>query len=191
MKKQSYVLGFAALAALTIIPFNGAPLLAKAIDAGSQIADNVLKQPKVELYLTADKQVLQKDEQGQDKITWQALTGNAVVQPGAVLRYSVKGENKGDRAAKNLAITQPIPPGMVYVLNSAQVNNSANANIIYSIDKGQTFVAQPVIQVTLNNGQVEERPAPADAYTHVRWSFKAGLDPKAAVSADYQVKVRS
>jgi uncharacterized repeat protein (TIGR01451 family) len=191
MKKQSYLLGLAAITALTIIPFNGAPLLAKAIDAGSQLADNVLKQPKVELQLTADKQVMQKDEQGQEKLTWQALVGQTVVQPGEVLRYSVKGENQGDRAAKNLAVTQPIPPGTVYVLNSAAVDKTANASITYSIDNAKTFVAKPVVKVTLANGQVEERPAPADAYTHVQWSFNAGLDPKAAIKADYQVKVRS
>jgi uncharacterized repeat protein (TIGR01451 family) len=191
MKKQPYLLGLAAITALTMSPFNGAPLLAKAIDAGSHLAENVLKQPKVVLQLSADQQVMQTDKQGQTKVTWQALTGQTIVQPGAVLRYSVKGENQGDRAAKNLAVTQPIPPGTVYVLNSAAVGNVVNADITYSIDNAKTFVAKPVIKITLANGQVEERPAPADAYTHVQWRFNAELASKAVVKADYQVKVRS
>ncbi len=191
MKKPSYLLGLAAITALTIIPFNGAPLLAKAIDAGSQLAANVLKQPKVELQLTAAKQVIQKTDQGQAKITWQALAGHTVVQPGEILRYSVKGENQGDRAAKNLAVTQPIPPGTIYVLNSATVAPTANASITYSIDNAKTFVAQPIVKITLATGQIADRPAPAHAYTHVQWRFNTELAPKAAVNADYQVKVES
>ncbi len=183
-------MGLAAVTAMLVIPFNGAPLLAKAIDAGTAIAQNVLKQPKVELHLAAEKQKMQKDEQGKETVTWQAMTtGNSVAQPGDVIRFSIKGENKGNRAAKSLAVTQPIPAGMIYVLNSATPVNRNPA--VYSIDGGKTFVAKPVVKITLANGQTEERPAPAEAYTHVRWNLNEALEPSTAMQADYQVKVRS
>ncbi|PSB20329.1 DUF11 domain-containing protein [Phormidesmis priestleyi ULC007] len=192
MKKQPYLVGLAVVTTLSMLPFNGAPLLAKAIDAGNHLAANVLKQPKVELNLSAEKQHLQKDEQGKEITTWQAMTsGNTGANPGDVIRYTLKGENKGDRAAKNLAVTQPIPIGTVYVLNSATVVNTNNNAITYSIDSGKTFVTKPVIKVTLASGQIEQRPAPAEAYTHIRLSVNNGLEPKADVKAAYWVKVRS
>jgi uncharacterized repeat protein (TIGR01451 family) len=185
MKKHSYLLGLAAATALLIAPINGSPLLAKAIDAGSAIAQNVLKQPKVELHLTAEKQQIQDN-----KSTWQAMTpGNSTAKPGDVIRFNVRGENKGNRVAKDLAITQPIPAGMTYVLNSATFAN--HEAITYSIDGGKTFVAKPTIKVMSARGEAEERPAPAEAYTHVRWNFKTGLEPNATLKTDYQVKVRS
>lgn len=192
MKKHPYLVGLVAITTLSMIPFNGSPLLAKAIDAGSHLAANVLKQPKVKLNLSAEKQHLQKDEQGKAITTWQAMTsGNTVVKPGDVIRYTLKGENKGDRAAKSLAITQPIPTGTVYVLNSATVFNANNNMITYSIDSGKTFVIKPIIKVTLASGQIEERPALAEAYTHIRLSVNNGLEPKTDVKAAYWVKVRS
>jgi uncharacterized repeat protein (TIGR01451 family) len=184
MKKQSYLLGLAAVTALSIAPINGSPLLAKVMDAGSAIAQNILTQPKVELKLTAEKQHVQNDQ-----VTWKALTeGNSTAKPGDVIRFNIQGANQGNRAAKDLAITQPIPAGMVYVLDSAAKGTAA---IAYSIDGGKTFVATPTVKVTTANGRIEERPAPADAYTHVRWNFKTGLEPNATIKADYQVKVRS
>jgi uncharacterized repeat protein (TIGR01451 family) len=121
---------------------------------------------------------------------WQGLTGNNVAaKPGDVLRFTLKAENKGDRPAKQLVLAQPIPQGTVYVLNTAI--SESPASIIYSIDGGKTFVAKPTVKVSLPNGTIEERPAPAEAYTHVRWLLGRDLSPKSSKKVFYQVRVKS
>ena len=153
------------------------------------IAQNVQQQPQVQLSLTADKKMVQKDPEGKPQVTWQALQGKVVVQPGDVLRYTVSGANNSDRSVKSMAFTQPIPQRTVYVLNSATTANNA-AQITYSIDNGKSFVAKPTVQVKLADGKIETRPAPAELYTHIRWQFGSNVNPKAAVNGAYQVQVR-
>ncbi len=97
------------------------------------------------MQLDAAKQVVQKDQQSQQKITRQPLEGQAVVKPGDVLRYTISGENFSDRSVKNLTINQPIPKGMVYTLKSATVNAKDGNKITYSIDGGRSFVENPTI----------------------------------------------
>jgi uncharacterized repeat protein (TIGR01451 family) len=135
-----------------------------------------------------EKQVTVVDEKGQEKLDWEKLEGDVTVQPGDILRYSVQTANEGQVAAKNLVITQPVPDQTVYVLDSAYGNDSAQ--ITYSIDGGETFVDKPMVEVTLPDGTVEMQPAPADAYTHVRWGFDKSLEPTVALNLNYQVTVR-
>jgi hypothetical protein len=75
------------------------------------------------------------------------------------------------------------------VLNTATAQSPAR--IVYSIDGGKTFVAKPTVKVSLPDGKTEERPAPAEAYTHVRWLFDRELLPKTSSKVFYQVKLKS
>jgi uncharacterized repeat protein (TIGR01451 family) len=185
-KKLLVGAGIAALVAAT--PFlNSTPVFASLKEAGAAIAQ-ALKRPQVKLNLAVEKQVIAQDQTGQPKATWKALEGKASVTPGDVLRYVVTGQNAGESAAKNLVVTQPVSKGTVYVLGSA--TNENGAKTVYSIDNGKTFVEAPTVQVKLANGKLEEQPAPAEAYTHIRWKFSKSFDPAAMVKAAYQVKVR-
>jgi hypothetical protein len=47
-----------------------------------------------------------------------------------------------------------------------------------------------MVQVKLANGQIEQRPAPATAYTHVRWQLNEAIAPGQSASVSYQVTVR-
>jgi hypothetical protein len=100
----------------------------------------------------------------------------------------VTGQNAGQSAAKKLVVTQPVPKQMTYQIGSAQATNAANAT--YSIDNGKSFVVQPMVQVKLADGKSEMRPAPAEAYTHVRWQFGQAINPASQVKASYEVQVR-
>lgn len=189
MKRLS-IAGLGAIAVMAAVPFVGEmPVLANLRDSGAAIAQNVQRQPEVQLSLGAEKKVVQQDQQGKQQVTWQALQGKVVVQPGDVIRYTLSGKNNSDRPVKNLVVTQPIPKQTTYVMNSVTVNNN-KAKTTYSIDNGKSFVENPTIQVKLPDGKVETRPAPAELYTHVRWNFAESIDPTAAVNANYQVKVR-
>jgi uncharacterized repeat protein (TIGR01451 family) len=144
----------------------------------------------LDLRLSVEKQAIQTDAKGKEIKVWQAMPGNnATVKPGEVLRFTLKAENKGDRPAKKLVLAQPIPPGTIYVLNTATAENPVR--IVYSIDGGKTFVAKPTMKVTLPDGKTEARPAPAEAYTHVRWLFDRELLPKTSSKFFYQVKLKS
>ncbi len=188
MKKGLYVAGFGIAAVLSLLPVGDKPAIAQFLNSGTTFAQNILQQPKVNLNLVADKRQLQKDAQGKQVETWKALDSKVVVQPGDVIRFTVTGKNEGNKAAKSMNFTQPIPQRMVYVLNTAKATSAAA--MTYSIDQGKTFVAVPMVKVSLANGKVEERPAPAEKYTHVRWNFNQELQPNASVQAAYQVKVR-
>ncbi|MBE9028860.1 DUF11 domain-containing protein [filamentous cyanobacterium LEGE 11480] len=175
-------IGVLAAAAVTVLPFVSQPVMASLQQAGETISQ-ALQRPQVKLNLSAEKQVVQSDN-----TAWQALQGDVTVVPGDVLRYTVTGENAGQVAANKLVVTQPIPQKMTYRLDTA--TDTANANKRYSIDGGKTFTAQPMVEVTLPNGKTEMRPAPATAYTHVRWQFQNHLNPDAAMTASYEVTVR-
>lgn len=185
MKRLS-IIGLAAM--LVSVPFSSFPGIA-ATTPKNILAQNVQAQPKVQLRLTADKKMVQKDTAGKDKVTWVSLQGNVTVQPGDILRYTVTGANNGSRPATNLVVTQPIPKQTAYVLNSSSTIKST-AIVTYSIDNGKTFVAKPTVQVKLANGKVETRRAPAEVYTHVRWKFTDAIATKATIGAVYQVRVK-
>lgn len=188
--KRFSIASLSAIAVMTSIPFVGEmPVLANLLDAGVAIAQNIQRQPQVQLRLGAEKKVLQKNQQGKQQVAWQTLQGNVVVQPGDVIRYVVTGKNDSDRPLRNLVVTQPIPKQTTYLLSSATVKNNS-AKITYSINNGKSFVETPTVRVKLPNGKVETRPAPAELYTHVRWKFAESIAPATAVNATYQVKVR-
>jgi uncharacterized repeat protein (TIGR01451 family) len=187
MKKQ-WLIGTGILVAMALMPINGAPAIASAINAGTNVAQNMLRQPKVTLNLVAEQQVVSKDAQGKTVQTWQPTDSKIKVKPGDTLRFTVSGKNEGTKAAQNFAVTQPVPRGTVLALNSAQA--STPASVVYSIDQGKTFVAKPMVKVTLADGKVVEKPAPAEAYTHVRWQMPTALEPSANVATTYQVTVR-
>ncbi len=188
MKMKRWSLGLGAVALMAAAPFlTSAPVLASLQQAGDAIVQT-LRRPDVKLQLAAEKQVMESDLAGNPKATWKSLEGKVTVQPGDRLRYTVTGHNAGKSGAKNLTITQPIPQQMSYVLGSA--THDDRAEIIYSIDNGKSFVTNPTVQVTLADGTVATRPAPAEAYTHVRWQFTNAVNPDATVQANYQAKVR-
>jgi uncharacterized repeat protein (TIGR01451 family) len=164
-----------------------APVFASLRESGMAIAQK-LTSPKVQLNLSAEKQVLTKDAGGAEKTNWQALQGQVSVNPGDVLRYTVSGKNAGQAAAKKLVVTQPVPKQTLYVLDSA--TPAPGAQMTFSIDGGKSFVAKPMVKVTLPDGKLTEKPAPAEAYSHVRWEYGADLAADAEVKASYQVKVR-
>jgi uncharacterized repeat protein (TIGR01451 family) len=182
--KRLFITSFATVALM-------APVLlgAAAFAKDAALAQSAQAKPQVQLVLAAEKKILKKDEKGKEQVTWQALdTGKTNVQSGDTVRYTVIGKNISDKPASNLVITEPVPKGTVYVLNSSGVEGAAK--VTYSIDGTKNYVEKPMVQVSLPNGKVESKPAPAEAYTNVRWNFAKNLGPKAAVKAMYEVKVR-
>ena len=186
--KKRWSMGLGALALLATVPLIGnTPVLANLQEAGEAIVQ-AIKRPDVRLELSAAKRIIIKGKDGKDEVIWNSLGDKGVVQSGDILRYTLQSKNKGEVSAKNLTITQPVPQGMVYELESAKSRN--NAAITYSIDGGKTYTAKPTIKITLQDGTVEEKDAPADAYTHIRYKFNREIAPEAGLKATYLLKVR-
>ncbi len=156
-------------------PMHQIPVLGQMFDATVAIAQNA-QRPDVKLNLAVERR---------DGESWQSGSiDNA--RPGDVLRYNLKGKNQGKAVANNFTLTQVIPSRTTYVAQSA----TGNAQITFSIDKGKTYSAQPMIMTKRADGTTESRPAPAESYTHVRWKFQNAIEPGANVSAFYQVRIR-
>jgi uncharacterized repeat protein (TIGR01451 family) len=187
---QSVLPRIIGLATLSLLALNPIAALAKApAEPTAQTAAQAAAQPKVELQLTADRQVMVKEPNGQTKTTWQPISNsNTKVGSGDVIRYTLVGQNKGSRAARNLVFNQPIPAGTRYSLQSAKLINSP-AEILFSIDGGKTYSAAPKVKV-MQGGQLVEQPAPADAYSHIRFRINQELTPKGVVRAEYLVTVK-
>ena len=187
MKRLHKLLGVSVLGLAVMLPLlNHMPAIADISDP-IDVTAQAAKKPQIILNLAVAKKAIKVTVEGKKQVTWKQLEDNAVVAPGDVLRYTVVGENTGDSAANDLVVTQPIPEQMTYKLNSAKSQN--NVDITYSIDRGETFVAEPKIKITLEDGTVEERPAPPEAYTHIRWQFPT-VTPEAGATAMYEVRVQ-
>lgn len=150
----------------------------------------------VRLVLQADKQTTVIDESsGAERLVWQDLPESAQVLPGDMIRYELVAENKGAEPLEALVLTQPIPAQTIYVLGSAKGSNSS---ITYSIDGGKTFVAKPTIALSEDSSTGSEegdralgtQQAPAEAYTHIRWSLREAIQSGAVVTGEFQVEVR-
>ena len=129
-----------------------------------------------------------EDEQGNVNSEWVELPGAASVQPGEVLRYTIAAENQTGEDIPNFILTQPIPDPVVYIPDSSVIDT--DAEITYSIDNGETFVLNPTVEVTLDNGEVETQPAPPETYTHLRWTLTNPLAPTAVVTGQFEVRVQ-
>lgn len=185
MKRLS--VGIGAIVVITAIPFLcNTPVLANLQLVRGTLVQTIIR-PEVQLDLSVNNQVIELDKNGKENVNWEELEEKAVVQPGDILRYTITSENISKAVAKNLVITQPIPQQTTYILGSATLNTG---NLTYSIDNGKTFVKKPTIEVALPDGGITTKPAPAEKYTHLRWSFRASLDPTVAIKVAYQVKVR-
>ncbi len=143
---------------------------------------------RVQIRLAVYKQITVEDEQGNVNTEWLELPPPASVQPGDILRYTIAAENQTDQAIANFILTQPIPDPVIYLPDSSTID--IDAEITYSIDNSTTFVERPTVEVTLENGQVETKPAPPDAYTHIRWTLANPLPPATVVTGQFEVQVQ-
>jgi uncharacterized repeat protein (TIGR01451 family) len=186
--KRKFVFGLGMAALVATAPFvSNTPVFASLVEAGSAIAQRITR-PEVKLEMGVEKQITTVDAEGKSTVTWQKLEGEAAVQPGDTLRYAVASSNSGEISAENLVITQPIAAQMKFVIGSEKGNEAASAT--YSIDNGATFVTEPMVEVTLPDGTVEMKPAPAEAYTHVKWTFNQALETSETINVSHEVTVK-
>jgi uncharacterized repeat protein (TIGR01451 family) len=120
--------------------------------------------PQVGIRVVAQKEVKVQ----QDGKTIVKRVAAETVEPGEVIFYTLKYENKGDQKATDVVVNNPIPEGTVYLAESAYGEGST---IVYSMDDGKTFDKPEALRVsyTMHDGKKMSRRAYASEYTHIRW----------------------
>ena len=107
-------------------------------------------------------------------------------KPKDVLAYSITYRNEGRTPAVGASIVDPIPKGTVYIAGSA---TGKDAVISFSIDGGTTYQRPPVCYTVIKpDGTREEREAPPEMYTHIRWMMENPISP--GMSGDIGFRVR-
>ena len=113
--------------------------------------------------------------------------GALLLNPGDHIRFQIEAENIGTDAAYDVEVVYPIPEGTEYIMESAK---GPAALITYSIDGGDTFVLPTVMYSERNaDGVLEEKPAPASMFTHVKWRFSEPIQPLEKKIGQVVVKV--
>lgn len=151
----------------------GLALLASTLPASAQVDE-----PQA-LVITASNVTAQAA--GRDD----ANSGSTV--PGDVIEYQLTFTNITDGAVSDVVLNDPVPQGLVFVLGSVTASRE-DVRVEYSIDGGSNWSAQPTVQVQ-EAGQTVTRPAPADAYTHVRWIITGEVNQGAQVNARFRARV--
>lgn len=139
--------------------------------------------PNVAINIKAEKEVVVTENGKQIKKIVEAKD----IFPGEVITYTLSYENKGDEAAANVALTDPIPAGTAYIVGSA----SEIGDLTFSIDLGKSYKKPSLLsyEVTDKNGKVQKRVASPEEYTHIRWTLPS-IAAGAKGSVNFKVKVK-
>jgi hypothetical protein len=117
-----------------------------------------------------------------------ALDKVADVKPGEVLDWQIVSSNEGTGAARDYKAVGHVPAGTVLVAGSAAAETGSV--VTYSIDGGQTFSTQPVVEERQPDGTLKKVPAPVSMYTEVRYEWSDAFAPGGKLSASYKVRVK-
>lgn len=109
------------------------------------------------------------------------------LMPGDVVRYRLTFTNVTPNAVKSVVFDNPLPAGLRYQAGTAASDRDQVA-IQYSLDGGKSYSAQPMIEVEVDGKRVK-RPAPAEMYTHIRWSVQGSVLPGAVVHAEFRAQL--
>ena len=111
----------------------------------------------------------------------------SALYPGDVIHYRLVFTNITDVAVRSIEFTDPLPAGLRYVGGSALADRG-DVVISYSIDGGQVYSAQPMIEDVVDGERVT-RPAPPEMYTHIRWMVPGWVQPGAQVTAEFRAQL--
>ena len=137
---------------------------------------------KIEIYMAKEVKTVKDGKEAVEAVaTDKAASGDTIV-------YTIKYTNIGKSVAKAVKVMDPIPGHTVYVPDSAAGDDT---EITFSTDGGKTFKKPPVmVKAKDNSGKIVEKPAPAEAYTHVRWLVNKDIQPGGSGHTSFKVKVK-
>ncbi|MDH3271256.1 MAG: hypothetical protein OEN56_07995 [Gemmatimonadota bacterium] len=107
--------------------------------------------------------------------------------PGDVIEYQLTFTNHTDGPIAEVVLNDPVPQGLVFEVGSVTASRE-DVLVEYSLDGGSSWSDRPTVQVE-EAGESVTRPAPPEAYTHVRWTVTGTLNPGAQVQARFRARV--
>ena len=140
--------------------------------------------PKVELTMTSEKEIVEKNN-GVETVKRVPATD---IESGQVLIYTLKYSNKGDEAATNVVVDNPIPGETVYEVGSV---TGAGSEITFSIDGGKGYKKPSLLtyEIKGSTGVPVRKQASPEQYTHVRWII-ATVPAGGSGELSYRVRVK-
>lgn len=140
--------------------------------------------PRLEVTVAVQQEVVHVDAAGRTQVKLEPVKS---VKPGDVLVYRLRATNLGLAPARDAQIDDPIPVGTVLLPESLAEAKSVRA----SLDGGKTWQAFPAtVARKRDDGQIERVPAPANAYTHLRWVLEEALPPGESTEVGFKVTVQ-
>jgi len=162
------------VAALCLLVLGGAAAFAQ-----RQLRTSVTGRPEVKVILSGSV------ERAHESVV---LDKASVVNPGEILDWTITSHNDGTAPAHEYRAVGQIPQGTQFIAGSATADGSAT--VVYSIDDGKSFSAQPTIEEKQEDGSVKRVPAPVSMYTQVRYEWADPLAEGGKLSASYKVRVK-
>jgi uncharacterized repeat protein (TIGR01451 family) len=111
-----------------------------------------------------------------------------VVNPGEVIKWNLSSVNEGNADATGFRTSAKIPAGTSFVAGTA--TGDASPAVSYSIDGGNNYAAQPMIEERQNDGSVKQVAAPVSMYSNIQFQWDGSLSAGNKVEAVYQVSVK-
>jgi uncharacterized repeat protein (TIGR01451 family) len=113
----------------------------------------------------------------------------AEANPRDLIEYRLSYSNTGNSTLHNVAVTDPIPFGTEYVLETA--TDPDRGSVEFSIDTGKTFHAWPIrMERTNDRGEKVWVDATPDMVTHIRWTVAGDLDPDNKINVSYRAIIK-
>lgn len=138
----------------------------------------------IKLAISAEKEMIVKEGSRNVKKRVQAKS----IEPGEIIIYTIRYSNRGDEAATNVDVKNPVPGNTEFVSGSAK---GKGADITFSADGGKSFgkASSVTYQVKNSAGKAVTRKAGPENYTHVRWVV-ARVSPGKSGNLEYRVRVK-
>jgi uncharacterized repeat protein (TIGR01451 family) len=111
-----------------------------------------------------------------------------VVNPGEVIKWNLSSVNEGNADATGFRTTAKIPAGTSFVADSAA--GDALPTVSYSIDGGNNYATQPMIEERQSDGSVKQVAAPVAMYSDIQFQWTGSLSAGNKLEASYQVSVK-
>ncbi|HXI04401.1 MAG TPA: hypothetical protein VNI57_14610 [Candidatus Saccharimonadales bacterium] len=149
--------------------------------AGLVLAD----EPGIVLTVGVQKEVSVPGENGEVRVVRREV---GAADPGDVLVYTLTYKNTSSAPVRDAVVNDPVPQGTTLLPGSIV---AGNADVTVSVDGGRSFVPFPAtLQVAGMGGSPVTKPAPADAYTHIRWTARGSMAPGETRTASFKVVVK-
>jgi len=151
------------------------------LQAGNANAVDGAGNSALEITATAEVEIKVKAADGREEVK---RVPAAQVPPGVAVIYTLKAQNKSDKPAGDVVVTDPIPEHTEYVDGSVSGDGT---KVTFSVDGGKSYGAKETLKVRGEDGQMRAA-LPAD-FTHIRWQFEKPLAPGESRAVSFHARV--